>query len=457
MATDSYKWIEGLKGDNFFGNIDVHCDRTDDVNLFNNIKHLSPLTGEISSHNVYKYPRAGSKKAKSKFGYIHDLFRYDRPDYIVTFNKVPVCAVEVTEHAYTGDNGLQRFTRAASAGEQEVPFIYFGPASRVRDDELEEVDDPESLSKRSLTSDFYKGMAELHKNFGSYQLFSEWETGTVGKVKKPPPNAGREELSEIYGDLMGLIESVLVINTPSFHPPDILSKSSYHVNTRQDDLIDLSNKTNTRGSDVKVNLDESQTRKILKDPSKFLEYLSKEYFYKGKGEKLFALHAINNFSYNKVLLRDKVLSDKPKVSNIKNKIRGSEIFDGGSIVYYTGYKWRSDPHCGVASNIYHRLCKRSDDTDLPLLLYYPRISIGKTESNRLMSNSLVNDLKEEFRNRYPQEYEEKFEKKTISNNLYAQWNTGVKQDRIFRHYCTIIFCNDGIVIGEKAAEIFDDE
>lgn len=445
--------LDQLSSEGFFEQIKVHCDKNDEVNLFNTIKGLSPLLAKVPDHNVYTYPLSYSNKAKTEFGYIYKLFEYDRPDLIITHDKRPICVAEITEHAYTGDNGLQRFGRVASSAEQQVPFIYFGPASRVRDDELELVDDPSTLSQRSLTSDFYEGMVALHKRFGSYQLFCEWKTGPNGKVIKPPPNAGEDQLGKVFGELIELIASVVIEKTEPHHPDDAVQAAKSRIKTAQEQLYVLAKDTNTRDSDVKFRFSAPKTRRLIRDTSHILPSIGAEYFQKGKPDKLLALHAINNFSVDNVLVDDgNIVSDQAQVDDIVDQLAASVIFERGSIGYYSGYKWRSDPHCGVAINMRYRLCFQEDEPDLPLLLFYPRISIQEASHTKLLG-PLQESLEAEFEKRYPDNHQEKLEKTTSSNNLYSTWNTGVKQDRIFRRYCTLILCNDGIVLGQEAREL----
>ena len=333
--------------------IEVFCDEDADVKLFKRLKGLSSILNNIPDENIAKYPQISAAVNNRTYDKIFPLFAFDRPDYIFTLAGKPILVVEVTEHAYTGDNGLQRFVRVASAAENKVPFIYFGPIARVRDDELDLSNDVSTLSKRSLTSDFFEGMATLHTLYKVPMLFTEWITARNGKVKKVPLTSTDSKFMGVYGDLCSLMAAIINL---ARNGKNGTADSAALLVKSQAQLLDLANIKNTRHSDVKFALNRTKTIELIRNPQQILQYMS-DYFFKGKPDKLLALYALRNSQLKNILLKDRIVSDETEISSFIKKICSADIFQEGAYVYFSGYKWRSDPHCGVAINIYYRECK----------------------------------------------------------------------------------------------------
>ncbi len=436
---------------NSSSDIIVYCDEDADKVLFQKLKTLSHFLNHIPVSYIRTYPQISQAREKPAYTNIIGLFYLDRPDYIFTYKGKPILVVEMTEHAYTGDNGLQRFTRVASAAEMNVPFIYFGPLSRVRDDEFDQTDDPSSLSKRSLTSDFFEGMVALRKQFGSLQIYSKWKNGANGKGIKLLPDSEESEYRELYGDLIKKIEAVVKEQVNPEH-----GLNTHPVLIKASEQLDLlSRKTNTRTSDVKFRYDVTQTKNLLINPLILLNSMT-GYFDKGKPDKLIALFTLKCFKRQRILVRDRVVEDKDEMEIMFQKIISSQYFADGPIVYYSGYKWRSDPHCGVAVNIFYRLCASNPAKPLPLILIYPRISIAKSRQTEIEEKMMkTQNLKGLFKKRYGEEYQNKFIKTISSQNLFGTWASETKQGRIFMKYCSLIICNDGFIVGNELARILE--
>lgn len=103
-------------------------------------------------------------------------------------------------------------------------------------------------------------------------------------------------------------------------------------------------------------------------------------------------------------------------------------------------------------NIYYRDCLTRRDQRIPLVLFYPRVSILETSCTRLHSRGSMLELSALFRERYGSGWRDKF-KDTVSGNTYGVWGTKTKQARVFTRYCALIVCNDGIVVGSDLQDL----
>ncbi|GFE57406.1 hypothetical protein [Geobacter sp. AOG1] len=429
----------------YFNDVVVYCDEPADQKLFISFQEIAPILKNIPRTNIKVYPQAPSAIKISEYNNLISLFKYDRPDLIFARNGIPLLVVELTEHAYTGDNGLQRFVRVASAAENSVPFIYFGPLARVRDDELDKAEDVSKLSKRSLTSDFFEGMAALHKHYGSYQLYSEWATASNGKVIKTTLS-NRDDFTSVYKHLCDLIVAILDSNHSG-------NKSKYHelLQNNQAELLRLSGVKNTKFSDVKFELSSAEAKQIILNPHIVLSRMG-DYFHKGKPDKLLALYALRTSNFKHVYIMGKTYKFNPIKDTMLDKLFLLKQMNNKSLCYFSGYKWRSDPHCGVAVNLFARYCLPSKSFK-PLILFYPRVSISNEKSAQLIKETKEAAFIQLFKDRYGKDFKEKLVQTTSSSDLYHSWVASTKQGRIFSHYCSIIVCNDGIIIGDKLGEL----
>lgn len=341
----------------------------------------------------------------------------------------------MTEHAYTGDNGLQRFVRSAAAAEQRVPFVYFGPLARVRDDELDLIVDPADLSKRSLTSDFFEGLVALDRIFATPMLFAKWIVGSNGKVAKVPAACTQAQLSTVYGDLVSLIEAVLWTDAAA-------------IAAARAEVATLATKKNTTTSEVRFRLTRVEAADLMRQPAKLLGRMQ-GYFDKGKPHKLIARHAVAMSKVSVVRSGDNLITAKKDVSQILDDLAILPAFANGLIGYYSGYEWRPDPHSGVAANLYYRDCAPKGAPRLPLLLFYPRISVLEASAVALEDRKA---LTASFKMRYGTGWKKNFKMSIDASAIYSVWTVGTKQARVFTKYCALIVLNDGLVLGTELSK-----
>lgn len=158
---------------------------------------------------------------------------------------------------------------------------------------------------------------------------------------------------------------------------------------------------------------------------------------------------------NAICFDNKIITGERDIEITLKKLISLKIFTRGSYIYFSGYKWRSDPHCGVAINLFYRECV-SEKGQLPFLLFYPRVSITSDAVE-----GILGDIEEEsksllglFKRRYgPAEAPIKYRSVMDSDSLYSQWVKSTKQGRIFLKYCSLIFCNDGIIVGNSLTKL----
>jgi hypothetical protein len=255
----------------------VLCDGEGDRHLFNRIKQAHPLLSRIPDENVRTYEQARNIIEATRLEQaIQHLHQDDRPDFIFCFGEVPVLVTELTQHAYTGDNGLQRFARFAAAAENRVPFIYFGPLRRVRDDEL---DGLRTASARSLTSDVFEGMKRLSEVHKSPQVVVEWKTNASGLPATLPARPTDRDVRDIYSGLLDAIATFL-FEAPLCSNGDPLTYSK--VQKLQEGTTRLADTVNTRFSDVRFPLPKEQLRDVLLSlPAILPRMRAASYFTKG--------------------------------------------------------------------------------------------------------------------------------------------------------------------------------
>lgn len=160
--------------------IHVYCDEPADRTLFLVLASASNNLRQIPKANVTVYP--GYEALGPAREHILNLVREDRPDFIFTYRNRPFLVVEITEHGYTGDNPLQRFTRFATTAEERVPFVYFTPFARTRDDELDRATDPTTLSKRRVNTNVFVGMLRLAEIFRVPMIALDWPMVTIAAL-----------------------------------------------------------------------------------------------------------------------------------------------------------------------------------------------------------------------------------------------------------------------------------
>lgn len=438
--------------------IELLCDAADDAWLFRTVKAQHPHLSRIPDENVRTYQQARVADRPTLEQAITPLHQDDRPDWIFCYDSQPVLVVELTRHAYTGDNGLQRFARFAAAAESGVPFVYFGPLRRVRDDEL---DRPGRASPRSLTSDVFEGMSKLSSLYDVPQLYAEWSVDASGLPATLPIPPTREAVLSIHGDLLEVVDMLLfrsplcLVGRPLANPD---------VATRQDATRRLAGETNTRESDVRFEIDPATCRRLLEAPASIIpRFDAFGYFHKGKPDKLLARYALDLSEIKKVQLPNgEQFSLTPEVTaELLNRLFSIERFQRDSFVYYTGYKWRSDPHCGVLVSLDYRRCRSGEhgpERDKALIVLYPRISLDATgqvwEQLKATSSTCRSRLAPSFEARYGADAEIKMDACLQSAKLFSPWSNGTKQARLFRRYADVVVLNDGLVLGDGLAADF---
>ena len=443
--------------------IQVLCDEPADQSLFLRLKRLNSVLDAIPDQNVRVYP---STFVGEQYKLIQPLMIDDRPDFIFSCQYKPLLVVELTEHGYTGDNPLQRFTRLAVAAENQVPVIYFGPFARVRDDELDLVDDPSTLSKRRVNTDLFRALCKLSQVYDVPVAVAEWITGSNGKPLKVPSGSDRNRLSDVFGHLVSRMSILLQYSLARLNSEPVTSFATDLEGISRELEAAFAN-PNTRGSQTKIELVPDATRRFVESPESILQTISPSaYFLKDKEVRLLAWLCIQ---YTRIQL----------VERGESTVAASEIGDlysclhslkpglaNGCCFYYTGYKWRSDPHCGVLVNFdYLRARKRNEFTAeqrrMPLILYYPRIFLSPKSVNvRALAEevSRVDKPGSEFHELFVQRYGSAEGSRRASKFLasskghIAQWKDTTKQSRIFRRYCDFIFLADAILLGNHLRE-----
>jgi hypothetical protein len=442
-------------------NLVVLCDGESDVRLFRRIKAYHQQLRQIPDTNVQAYEQARNVVSPTALARATQLLHQDdRPDFIFCYGDAPILVTELTRHAYTGDNGLQRFARAAAAAENGVPFIYFGPLARVRDDEL---DGDGNASARSLTSDVFEGMERLATIHRAPQIVVEWETNASGLPRTLPVVSSGADVAEIYGALLRAM-ALLLFEAPPCNAGQPLSNPA--VRELQDGTARLAAQTNTRLSDVKFNLEANELQRLLLSFCSILPRMQTvDYFTKGKPDKTLAEYAIRVSKTEFIQFPDGSISrvSARQLLEIVERILSLPKFRRRSVCFYTGYKWRSDPHCGVLVNIDYRLCRQDGERQpaersTGLTVLYPRISLRRDSETAQVLGELPgrvpNALRDLFVRRYGADADEKMEMCLHSSGLFGLWGNGTKQARLFRRYADLVVLNDGLVLGESLAPMF---
>jgi hypothetical protein len=395
-----------------YSRIEIWCDKASDVQLMQNLKELSPVLNQVTSIKVlpsYRVATSQERLIDDPFSRVWPLIEYDRPDYIFCYDRQPFLIVELTEHGYTGDNPLQRFSRIARAAECQVPFIYFSPFARTRYDEIELTD--EETSSRKVSARLYQGFVRLSEIYGVPIIAVEWPVNKRGLPSKPPTVASQEAIKaamrEIFGSLMNLIEGIL-----TRHLNDILKGQNIlesqlltpHLETTRS----LAGRENTRQSDIRIpNVPYESILSLLTDPKMIFDYLPRQYFHKGKEQKLVALLAIEHSHIEHLHTLNGNMLACPRDRKAIERILSQEFFRKRWTVLFSGYEWRSTPNNGILVNTDIILCRSQKgrtprDRDQFLVVVWPRVFWNRdSESRRL----LLADLQQTSINPHHPNYE----------------------------------------------------
>lgn len=444
-----------------FSELLVLCDGESDTRLFKQLKKHHPLLSHIPDGAVETYGQARNMQGFSALeAAVRPLHQDDRPDFIICRGDKPLLVIELTQHAYTGDNGLQRFARFAAAAEAGVPFMYFGPRARVRDDELDGLN---VASPRSLTSDLFEGMRALATVLGTPQIFVEWLTDSNGLPAALPTSFEAADVQHLYGELLEGAATLLEAQLQGVRAPDLLKQSK--IKSMQEATNKLAETKNTRTSEVRLEIPGNEVKELVFAPSMIEGYfVDNGYFSKGKPDKLLALYAIRQAKISAVQLPDgSILTGQAAIAVLEMLFDRVDKLSNSALLYYTGYKWRSDPHAGVLVNLDYRICRQPDEPTpaarkKPLIVVYPRISMNKHsdtwKSLKSISATTSGSVESLFKSRYPSDWQAKMSCLKTSNP-YSLWANSTKQARIFRRYADIIVLNDGIILGDSLAGEFE--
>jgi hypothetical protein len=441
--------------------ISVFCDQEADRKLLHQIRVVSEFLSEIPEENIQILPR-GNELRSDRLASIVDLATYDRPDFIFLYRGVPILVCELTEHGYTGDNPLQRFTRFATTAENRLPFIYFTPFSRVRDDELDTNSDREA-SKRKVNTNVWKGMSRLTEIYDVPQIAVEWVLAPNGKARKPGLRPTYVTINAIYGELLKVINAILQLAPAIAARTSIVDESYIQAETQK--VKALWQVANTRESSIREVWPRSQLVQLLGKPTTLLERVTRtDYFFKDKPERLLALQCISVAKIEQVV---GISTKLESVAQALEHVLSSPVFNE-PLLYYTGYQWRSDPHCGVAVNIDYLYCRSPKgrtpiERDHALVLFYPRIFFSRDSQAYKTIIKDISDLNERrgsfyklFLDRYGSvgEADRRIDQLLLADDvlkhpeeLIGIWGDGTKQSRIFRQYCDLVVLSDAVILG----------
>ena len=183
------------------GEIVVLCDKPSDQRFFNFMQKQSSCLSKIKHVEVLPLKWAEQLPEEYLEG-MAPLLQFDRADYYFCYHGNPFLVVEMTVHGYTGDNCLQRFARINKTAQEGIPFIYFGPHSRTRFDELA----GENPSYRNVSSDLFKGFRRLTEIYSNPVITVEWKTNHKGLPMElgieDPNTSGLQELLDLLDELL---------------------------------------------------------------------------------------------------------------------------------------------------------------------------------------------------------------------------------------------------------------
>jgi hypothetical protein len=305
-----------------------------------------------------------------------------------------------------------------------------------------------------------KRLSEVHD---VPQIVVEWKTNSTGLPAMLPARSTEADILGIYGQLLDTV-ALFLFEAPLCERGAPLSNQT--VRALQNETSRLAAITNTRFSDVRFLLEPAEVRDLLGSLSKVIPRMEKaSYFTKGKPDKTLAEYAINTSRGQYVQMPDgKVRPTTPaQLGAIIERVMALPKFQKPTLCFYTGYKWRSDPHCGVLVSLDYRLCRAPgerlpQDRSTGLVVIYPRVSLSSESATwqglKRLGIERPAALRQLFTQRYGDEADEKIRMCLSSHNLFAVWNNSTKQARLFRRYADIVVLNDGLVLGESLSHAF---
>lgn len=441
--------------------ITVLCDEECDRALFRRFQLVSEFLGAIPESNIELLPIRGSIHPNSR-NRVNVLLRDDRPDFIFSIDGIPVLVVEMTKHGYTGDNPLQRFSRLAIAAEGGCAVAYFTPFSRVRDDEIDSASNRQP-SRRRVNTDVFKGMSRLAEIFGVPMFAVDWPTAANGLPRNLSPSQSNKHITQIAGELITIVERILgECGQDLARGLSVIGNSL--VSAELQKVRELWTVPNTRPSAVKIDLSRGELERFLANPSTILSRISvSDYFYKDKPERILLLECIRRAEIEAVYSNSGTFARREGLGKVTGLIGSEESFQTSKL-YQSGYKWRSDPHCGVLVNLDYNYCRSlsgrtTRDRDKALILFWPRVYTNENSSAYrgvmasllALSNQSQSSLDTLFLERYGSASMAKRYKEQLLRgvgDLIGIWRDSTKQARIFKHYCDLIVLGDAIIVGE---------
>ncbi|WP_421924956.1 hypothetical protein [Lysinibacillus capsici] len=430
--------------------VSVLCDKTGDKILFEIMQEKSEILEQISTVEVLPINWVKELPLSYLDG-MGKLLQFDRADYYFCYDGQPILVLEMTQHGYTGDQSVQRFARINKTAEEGIPFIYFGPQSRTRYDEMHN----KKPSYRNVSSDLFKGFKRLSEIYDVPVLAVEWKTDTKGK----PHTLGMVDFTESgLQDVINLLEEFLgkylseLVDKGPIVDSDLIN---YYIDITKK----LSENENVQTSNVRMeNIDFQKIYNVFCDPKESFKIIKRPYYLIGKAQKLITLMAIE-FSEIETIVLPNGQSVPCNDENLKKYIP-KEFFDNKWLFYHSGYQWRSEPNVGVVTNLDINYCrtqygKTVYDRKQLLAVHWPRVFFNKEHPRRIellqYSKSIIGETpfgkywleREEARGGKGENFI-----KYSSKNIGA-WSEKATVARIYRDTCDIVILNDAIIIGDK--------
>ncbi len=434
--------------------IDVLCDKPTDCKLFKMMKGCSETLAAIRDDRVQVLPDRKQIPPEYK-DYLNPLLEFDRADYYFCLNGRPLIVAEITEHGYTGDQCMQRFARISKTAEMGIPFIYFAPVKRTRYDELDSCGS--NPSYRNVNRDMYLGFSRLTEVYDTPVVALPWNTASNGIPMilgaDGPAETGLKDLFDLIGNLLVNHESDLQNGISITAAPELREHIAYTEK--------LATRDNVRKSEVRyLSVDFNTIRNQIEDPTDRTELMPRDYFFKGKAHKLFALMSLDSSRINKCILPD----GRIETLNYLFETYGQAFSRKKWLYYFSGYQWRSEPNVGIVTNIDHLYCRELhgrtvSDRKLFLCVHWPRVFWDRDSTTRknlledikdIGSSATLNRLADEMlaaTGNYPN-----LDVLTPNAKVFGNWNNHVTVARIFRNTCDLIILNDAVIVGNMWQE-----
>jgi hypothetical protein len=441
-----------------YNDVEIWCDKNSDRALLTSWKDASSFLAKVKKIGVL--PNNAEIRRSAKFEFIRPLVKYDRADFFIFYRQKPVLLVELTEHGYTGDNSLQRFARLASAGEEGIPVLYFTPFSRTRIDEVEATD--EKTSKRHVSLNLFNGAERIRAIHGVPVMLLDWRTDAHGLPATVDARASPEQKLAIYGQLIGLIEHIVTKHFDEVGKPGF-GKRCPKVESALSMMKSEAKKIALRESEVKVlDIPFAKISEILRNPSKTIDLLDRNYFFKGKDHKLIALLALMKSKIKRIETTSGEMLAGEELLSKGIAALPDEIKERPSVVYFCGYEKRSEPNGGIIVNVDYLYCrtgKTVKDRKRNLIVIWPRVFYD-SESTKAVE--IITDIKRTVSGKRDTQLAELMKEKLeriggrSEDHRYIQatessvgfWKENDTIGVICRSFCDLLILNDAVLLGE---------